>query len=101
MLNFDEPECEPSRSGNTTCFIFWWIGQGFDSCENCGKPHWEHLFDPAYGGSKGTYRVKEYVGYKGTWRWKRVNPITAEGRERTRERWEGYTARATELARRV
>ena len=82
-------ECTPSRSGNKKCLVFAWIGQSFASCDNCGKPYWEHLFDPVYGGGKGAYRIKVYHKYLG-WRWKDVNPITPEHRERVKQKWMVY-----------
>lgn len=35
------------------CFAFQWIGQSFASCDNCGKPYWEHthVAGPRPGGS--------------------------------------------------
>jgi hypothetical protein len=91
MFGFNgEEECEPSRSGDTTCYIFHWIGQSFEFCDMCGKPYWEHLFDPAYGGKPGLYRIKHYVKYKDAWEWRRVYPITPKSREQTRYKWEGY-----------
>lgn len=90
MFFSGETECEPSRSGDKTCYIFAWIGQSFESCDDCGKPYWEHLFDPVYGGSKGTYRVKAYTAYNDKWHWKPVNPISPDSREKTRRKWEGY-----------
>lgn len=95
MFGFGENECEPSRSGDTTCRIFAWIGQSFESCDGCGKPYWEHLFDPTYGGETGTYRVKHYVEYQDRWEWRRVNPITPDGRAATRAKWDGYYEWAT------
>ena len=26
----------------TACRGFWWIGQSFSSCDECGRPAWEH-----------------------------------------------------------
>jgi hypothetical protein len=90
MLFEPTEHTEPSRSGNKDCLIFQWIGQSFESCDGCGKPYWEHLYDPAYGGSKGEFRVKVYVKYADKWEWRRVTVITPDKREATREKWEGY-----------
>lgn len=27
------------------CYGFQWVGQPFSSCDNCGKPYWEHSHD--------------------------------------------------------
>lgn len=27
------------------CEAFWWIGQGFDHCERCGRPYWLHTHE--------------------------------------------------------
>jgi hypothetical protein len=94
-MMFEQELCEPSRSGNRTCYIFAWVGQSFESCENCGKPYWEHLFDPTYGGEKGAYRIKVYLSYLDAWVWEKVNPITPERRAKTRAKWEGYYEWAT------
>jgi hypothetical protein len=94
MLFFNNEEiCAPSRSGDKTCYIFKWVGQSFESCDECGKPYWNHLFRPAFGGSKGDYRIKKYSKRFKCWVWTPVYPITAEEREATKIKWEGYNAR--------
>ena len=50
-----EPECRG----------FYWIGQPFSSCDNCGRPAWEHdgMQEPdrdnPFSGDPGTVRVWE------------------------------------------
>jgi hypothetical protein len=94
MFRFDEEECEPSRSGDKTCYIFAWIGQSFEFCDTCGRPYWDHLYDPAYGGTKGTFRIKAYVSYNDKWEWRRVNPIPSKDREQVKKKWSGYHEQA-------
>jgi hypothetical protein len=36
---------EPVMSEAPRCYAFEWIGQPFSSCNNCGKPYWEHTHD--------------------------------------------------------
>ena len=31
------------------CDVFRWVGQSFRSCDDCGKPFWEHHFRHRYG----------------------------------------------------
>lgn len=31
------------------CEVFAWIGQTFASCDNCGKPYWEHPYEYVLG----------------------------------------------------
>lgn len=102
MLRFNgEEPCTPSRSGDKTCYIFTWIGQGFDTCEVCARPYWYHLYNPAYGGSKGTFRVKTYISYNDSWEWRRVDPIEPDDREAIKQKWSGYTKRHLNVVRRT
>lgn len=89
LLFMGEQETEPSRSGYEECLVFAWIGQTFEFCDDCGKPYWEHLYDPTYGDDKGTYRVKVYEKHSKIWYWKKVNPITPERRQAVKDKWDG------------
>lgn len=68
------------------CRIFQWIGQPFSSCADCGRPYWEHLYDPPYAGQKTLFRVKQGIG--NAWEWRRVGSlITRKQAESARARW--------------
>lgn len=77
--NADPPPYPQSRK----CLIFAWIGQEWNSCEECGKPLWEHMFHPPYGGQKPRFHVKQFVpdhpwtgrSGKGRWVWKPVGDL--------------------------
>lgn len=40
-----------ARDARPACEAFWWIGQSFAHCDNCGKPYWEHTHDWRRGGA--------------------------------------------------
>ena len=41
------------------CPAFVWIGQPFGSCDECGKPYWEHTHERIpYTRTDGTYRIR-------------------------------------------
>lgn len=84
---FAEPETTPSRSGDTTCQVFAWVGQSFKHCGECGRPYWEHLYEPVFGSAKGDFRVKHYVKWRAAWVWREVTVITPTMAERCRARW--------------
>lgn len=91
-------EAEPPANGSRRCEIFHWIGQTFESCENCGRPFWDHLYEPPFGGTTPLFHVKQYDTSRGMWVWKPVAcSITRERAEACRAKWEGYTARASEV----
>jgi len=54
------------------CFIFAWIGQSFESCDECGRPNREHLYRPTYGDERPDLYVKHYVKYLRRWEWRPV-----------------------------
>lgn len=93
MFMFQPEGTTPSRSGDKTCYIYAWIGQSFEFCDNCGKPYWEHPYRYAVGGFKGDFRVKRHLGYVDKWVWENAVIITKEEAEKTRAKWEGYHAR--------
>lgn len=85
-----DQECEPSRSGDQTCRVFAWVGQTFSSCEECGKPYWEHMYNPVYGRGRVLFRVKHWEKWQKTWAWRRVGSIiTATDAGNVRDQWEG------------
>jgi hypothetical protein len=87
----DRP-ADPPRNP-VICQIFVWIGQTFESCDNCGTPFWEHLYEPPVGGQKPLFHVRQWVDGRKEWVWKPVGKlITRERAERCREKWDGYTA---------
>lgn len=47
------------EEGHVACRGFWWLGQGFEHCDNCGRDIREHdgLHDPGPLFSKGQERV--------------------------------------------
>ena len=73
-----EPEPEP-------CLGFWWIGQSFASCDNCGRPAWEH---------EGEMRPREGAGPfsdDGC----EMRPWKAGEAEAIRRRWDRPASRVT------
>ena len=56
------------------CLAFHWIGQTFASCNECGKPFWEHSHDA------------RSVGGPFSDRWRRV-VISRQAAEYCRARW--------------
>jgi hypothetical protein len=89
---FDITETTPSRSGDTTCRIFAWVGQSFESCEDCSKPYWDHMYMYPLGNNKGQFRIKKYKSWLKKWYWTPVEIITPESAEKTRAKWEGYSS---------
>jgi hypothetical protein len=83
-------ETTPLKSGDVSCRVFAWIGQSFESCENCGKPYWDHKYNAVYGGSKSSVRIKIYQSWSKKWYWRPVTIITPESAEATKAKWDGY-----------
>jgi hypothetical protein len=42
----------------TTCPAFRWIGQPWYSCDDCGKPHWEHTHFQTVADGAGPFSGK-------------------------------------------
>lgn len=63
--------CSPGHVDR--CVIFQWIGQSFSYCDGCGRPRWEHLYDPPYGGARPLFHVKQR-NYNG-WFWEPVGSL--------------------------
>ncbi|MGW3025838.1 hypothetical protein [Streptomyces sp. NPDC001221] len=77
----------------TICQIFRWIGQTFESCEDCERPFWDHLYEPPFSGAKPIFRVKQYAAHRKTWVWAPVGRvITRQRADACRDKWDGYTA---------
>lgn len=68
------------------CEGFAWVGQSFASCEECGRPYWEHSHDRRSGGSDGPFGLGL-----------RLVPITPEQARGCRMKWDpSFTAAAAE-----
>lgn len=61
------------------CRGFHWIGQAWTSCDNCGRPVWEHE-GYAYVDREATTSFLHPVFY--------VEPFEPGVRERLKERWD-------------
>lgn len=90
MFPFQSDYTDPPRSGDKTCYIYAWIGQSFEFCDDCGKPYWKHPYRYALGGSRGDFRVKRYLSYCDKWEWANVVIITQEEADQMQYKWEGY-----------
>lgn len=77
----------------TECVKFWWIGQGFDTCDNCAEPYWEHRYEAAVGGQEPEEVILVQYPWSSEPTCEPVMRITAERAEACRRKWEGYTAR--------
>lgn len=69
----------PSRSGVTRCFVYKWIGQRYDTCDDCGRPEREHLYRPTFRGQRPDMHVKVYERWTKTWRWEPVKVLPRGG----------------------
>jgi hypothetical protein len=65
----------------TPCHGFYWVGQPWSSCDNCGFPAWEHvgLHQPASALPDATPFDEGYV----------VTPWEPGEAETIRQKWEG------------
>lgn len=69
------PAPEPTRE-HPECSVFAWMGQPMSSCDTCGKPVWDHLFHPPYGGAPVLFRVKQRKTYGDReWYWQKVGSL--------------------------
>lgn len=83
VFNLSPERTTPSRSGDTRCFIFHWVGQTFMSCEECGEPDFVHPYRPVYGGGRPDFYIKRYHHYQGGfWTWEPVKVNEHYNRER-------------------
>jgi len=64
---------EPGPS--TTCVIFRWIGQSFQTCDECSAPVTQHLYHPTYGGGRPELYVKQWDRFLKRWEWQAVTVI--------------------------
>jgi hypothetical protein len=70
------PPADPPTRDHPECMVFAWIGQAIMSCDQCGKPLWEHLYHPPYGGGPTLFRVKQRKRYGDRiWYWARVGSL--------------------------
>lgn len=51
-------EADPNRGDRSApCETYGWVGQDFSTCEyGCGKPCWEHPYEPGLGDAAGLRR---------------------------------------------
>jgi hypothetical protein len=68
------PDPEPCRG-------FRWIGQPFSSCDDCGKPAWEH---------EGEMRLKAGAPMPGPGDCWELRPWKPGEAEAIRRKWEGW-----------
>jgi hypothetical protein len=81
----------PTKAGRRRCEIFAWIGQPFHSCDNCGEPYWDHLYEPPHGGAKPLFHVAQYDEHLRAWVWEPVGKVISRPAAwATRYRWGGY-----------
>lgn len=64
MNPFSRARIAESPGPSERCLIFWWIGQTFEHCEECGNPLREHLYHPVYGRGRPELFVKRYVKHQ-------------------------------------
>ena len=100
MTNLFAPEREAEPpSTPAPCWIFCWVGQTSESCDDCGRPFWEHLYEPPLGGAKPIFHVKQYLNHRRVWVWQPVGRVISRQRaEACRAKWDGYTAWASGAA---
>jgi len=68
---------EPYRVADTPgpsedCLIFAWIGQTFESCDECGRPDREHPYTPVYGDDRPDLYIKQYDRLSKNWEWRPI-----------------------------
>lgn len=63
-------EPDPERHDrDTPCETYGWIGQDFAYCEyGCGKPCWEHPYEPGLGDAAGLRRRLTHEDARRMWR---------------------------------
>ena len=62
-------EADPDKDNrNAPCNTFWWIGQHFKHCDNCGRPCWEHAYRPGMGEYTGLRRVQTLAEARAMWK---------------------------------
>lgn len=92
-------EADPPFRDGRAFRIFEWVGQPFDSCDNCGIPYWGHLYEPPTCGVKPLFRVKQWDEVRKAWAWKPVGRlITRERAEACRDKWQGREGYGWETA---
>jgi len=72
----EPPEC--GYSVKKRCLIFRWVGQSFESCDQCGEPRWVHCYDPPYGGARPIFYVRQYTPWRNAWFWEPVGSLIPE-----------------------
>lgn len=71
------PEQDERLEVAAVCEGFAWVGQSFASCDECGRPYWEHSHDRRSGGSDGPFGLGL-----------RLVPITPEQALGCRAKWD-------------
>jgi hypothetical protein len=87
---FGDPSGEPVGPVYTECVKFWWIGQSFDVCDNCGAPYWDHPFRAAFGGEPPDFVVLVKYSWRNEPVREGVKVIPPADAARCRAKWEGY-----------
>jgi hypothetical protein len=54
------------------CFIFAWIGQSFNTCDECGQPDYKHLYRYLFGNERPDLYVKHFAKHLRRWEWRPV-----------------------------
>lgn len=71
-------EADPERyDRDAPCETYWWVGQDFAFCESgCGRPCWEHPYEPGVGDNTGLRRPLSNEDARAMWRrWGRPRGI--------------------------
>lgn len=81
----------PTNEAHRRCEIFAWMGQPFSSCDTCGEPYWDHLYDPPHGGDRPLFHVKQYAEHLRAWVWAPVGKVISRpAAEAVQRRWGRY-----------
>jgi hypothetical protein len=51
------------------CDTFQWIGQAFTHCDGCGRPYWEHAYEPPLGGRQERRPITPKLAQQARTRW--------------------------------
>lgn len=65
----------PANKAHRRCEIYAWIGQPLSSCDRCGEPYWDHLYNSPSTGARPLFRVKQYDEFLDTWVWAPVGAL--------------------------
>lgn len=49
------------------CETFSWIGQDFSHCDTCGKPCWQHPYEPGFGDNAGLRKKMDWTTARAMW----------------------------------